>query len=111
MNRHRCEVQSLAAVPVSREQELIAGQCLALDDQAYVVSKVLERGEDAGLGMEVHKVKAPAAVLASTVLAHEPVEPSFKSARQLEISAIDRQHERVVDDAGIEPIRQDQFES
>ncbi len=43
------------------------------------------------------KIKAPAAVLAAAVLAHEPIEPALKSARQIEIGAINRQHERVID--------------
>lgn len=67
--------------------------------------QVLERREDARFGMEVHEIKTPAALLAAAVFAHETVEPALKSARQIEIGAIDREHERVIDHAGIEPIR------
>src|SRR3569623_670219 len=60
--------------------------------------------------MEVHQIKTPAAVLASAVLAHKTIKPPLKSARQLEIGAINRQHARVIDDASVEPIRQDQLD-
>jgi hypothetical protein len=60
---------------------------------------MLERGEDAGLGMEAYKVETPAAVLTFTLLAREAVEPPFKPARKFEIAAVNREHERVIDDA------------
>lgn len=80
-----CEVQSLGAIRIAREHQLVAWQCLPADNLAYVVAKMLERREAAGLGMEVHEIKAPATVLAVAVLAHEPVEPALEPARQIEI--------------------------
>src|SRR5260370_40564435 len=71
---------------------------------------MLERRETAGLGMEMHKIETPATLLPAAVLAHEAVKPALKSARQIEIRAIDGEHERVIDHAGIEPIGQDQLE-
>src|ERR1700738_142575 len=61
--------------------------------------------------MKMHKIKAPAALLVTAVLAGHAVKPTLQSPRQIEIGAIDGEYERFVQDAGIEPIRQDQFES
>ena len=104
-------VQSLGAFRVARRQhKLVAGQRLPLDDLAHVVCKMLERREAARLGMEMHKIKTPATFLPAAMLAHETVKPALKSARQVEIRAIDGEHERIIDHACIEPIRQDQLE-
>ena len=91
--------------------KLVAGQRLPLDDLAHVVCKMLERREAARLGMEMHKIETPASLLPAAMLAHETVKPALKSARQVEISAINREHECVIDHASVEPIGKDQLES
>src|SRR5207302_1810097 len=69
------EVQALGAIRIAREHQLIPRQCLPLDNLAYVVCKMLEWGEAAGLGMEMHKIETPAALLSTAMLAHEAVKP------------------------------------
>ena len=71
---------------------------------------MFQRREAAGFGVEVLKVKAPAAVLAAAVLAHEPIEPTLQAACQLEIRPVDGEDEGFVQHAGVEPVRQDQFQ-
>ncbi len=61
--------------------------------------------------MEMDEVKAPAAVLATAVLAYEPVEPALQPAGQVEIRPVDGEDERFLQHAGVKPVRQDQFES
>src|SRR3546814_14961198 len=61
--------------------------------------------------MQVVEVEAPAATLVPAVLAHQPVQPALDAAAELEIHRIDGQHQRVLDDAGVEPVREDQFDA
>ena len=107
----RRKVQAFDAVWVARDDEFVAGQGLPPNDLAQVERKVFERREAAGLGVEMQKIKTPAALLAAAVLADKPVKPALESTGQTEIGAVDGQHERVIENAGIEPIRQDQFEA
>src|SRR3546814_6770818 len=74
----------------------VARQRLAADDVAQVVGEVLEGRERARLGVQVDEVEAPAELLAATVLAHEPIKPALQATGQVEIGAVDGQHERVV---------------
>ncbi|WIG53946.1 MAG: hypothetical protein OJF48_004867 [Afipia sp.] len=61
--------------------------------------------------MEMAKVEAPSIALAAAVLAHQAVEPAVEAARQIEISAVDREHERVVKNGLVEPVRHDQLDA
>ena len=72
-----------------RDGQPVAGQRLPTDDVAQVISKVLQRREAAGFGVEVHKIKTPAAFLATAVLPHQTIKPTFQSPCQIEIGAID----------------------
>src|SRR3546814_3603861 len=56
------------------------------------------------------EVEAPARRLAAAMLAHDAVEPAFKTAGQVEISPVDRQHQRAIEHARIEPVGQDQLD-
>src|SRR3546814_12795026 len=73
----------------------VARQRRAADDVAQVVGEVLEGRERARLGVQVDEVEAPAELLAATVLAHEPIKPALQATGQVEIGAVDGQHERV----------------
>ena len=92
------------------DDQPIAGQRLAADDLAQVVGEVLERREAAGFGVKMYEVKTPAAFLAAAVLAHEPIEPALQATGQIEIRPVDGEHERFIQHAGVEPVRQDQLE-
>ena len=105
------KVQAFDAVSVAGDDEFIAGQSLPPDDLAQVERNVLERRETAGLGVEMQKIKTPAALLAAAVLADKPVKPALEAAGQTKIGAVDGQNERVIENARIEPVRQDQFET
>src|SRR5208337_515697 len=89
----------------------VAGKGLAANDVADVVGEVLERREAAGLRVQMREVETPAILLPAAVLAHDAVEPTLESARQREIPAIDGQDERVLKDAGVEPIGQDELDA
>lgn len=67
-----------------------------MHDLAPVVGEVLQRREAPGLGMQVHEPEAPTAMLMTPVLADEAIEPTFQSTGQIEIRAINGQHERFV---------------
>src|SRR3546814_10117926 len=56
------------------------------------------------------EVEAPARRLAAAIVAHDAVEPAFKTAGQVEISPVDRQHQRAIEHARIEPVGQDQLD-
>jgi hypothetical protein len=71
---------------------------------------MLERRETAGLGVEIGKVEAPTVLLAAAMLANDSIEPTLEASRQREILTIDRQNERIVESAAVEPVRQDQLD-
>src|SRR3546814_7549466 len=60
--------------------------------------------------LQMLEVEAPARRLAAAMLAHDAVEPAFKTAGQVEISPVDRQHQRAIEHARIEPVGQDQLD-
>ena len=106
IGQDRREDKTLDAASVTLDNKAISRQRLATDDLAQIVSKMLERREAAGLGVEVDKVEAPATLLATAVFADQAIKPALKSTGQTEIGSINCQHERVFQDAGVEPIRQ-----
>src|SRR5665213_1562467 len=57
------------------------------------------------------EVELPARTLFARVLADHAIKPALQAARQLEVFAIDRQHERVVEDGAIEPVRYDEIDA
>ena len=61
--------------------------------------------------MQVHDIKTPAAMLAPAVFADETIQPALQSAGEIEICAVDGQHERFIQNARVEPVGQDQIES
>ncbi|EJN03492.1 hypothetical protein PMI41_02486 [Phyllobacterium sp. YR531] len=107
----RFEGEDFGAAEALLDGQAIARQRLAADDVAQVVGEVLERRERAGLGVEMREIEAPAELLLAAMLAHQAIEPALQAARQAEIVAVDGQHERVVENGGVEPVRHDQFEA
>ena len=51
----------------------------------------------------------PVFALAAAVLAHDAVEPALQPARQIEVCPVDREHQCIIQDTGVEPVWQDQF--
>jgi hypothetical protein len=109
--RARHELKPLGTAEAALDAKPIAWKCLSADDLAHIVGEVLERREAAGLGVEMRKIEAPAVGLAAAVLADDSVKPALQTARQIEVCTVDREHERVVQNAGIEPVREDELEA
>src|SRR3546814_1010169 len=86
------------------EPERVAGQRLTPHDRAQLESEALQWRERARLHVQMLEVEAPARRLAAAMLAHDAVEPAFKTAGQVEISPVDRQHQRAIEHARIEPV-------
>src|SRR3979411_3281870 len=93
------------------DQQPVPWKGLALHDVAQFESEPLERREARRFGMEMPKIKTPSVRLPSGVLANYPIKPPLPAARQRKVSAVDRQHECVVQDRPIEPVRHDQIDS
>ena len=89
----------------------VAGKRLAANDVADVIGEVLRGERLPDFPCRCAKVKTPAVLLPAAVLANDAVEPALQPAGQREIRAIDGQDERVVEDAGVEPIGQDQLDA
>src|SRR5262245_13127303 len=61
--------------------------------------------------MKVREIEAPAALLPAAVLPYKAIEPTLQSSRQFEIRAVNGQHERLVEDTGVEPVGQDELQT
>src|SRR5712664_1254204 len=72
-------------------------------------AKIRDARETTGLDVEMRELEHPAMPLTAGVLASNPVEPALDAARQPEVGRIDRQHQRAVDHAAVEPIGQHEF--
>lgn len=68
------EVETFSAGDAALNDKLVARQPFAADDLAQVVRKMFQRREAARFGVKVFEVKTPAALLAATMFAHEPVQ-------------------------------------
>ena len=73
--------------------------------------KPFEGRQAAGLQVQMAKVEAPTVALFAAVLADQAIEPAIKSAGEIEIGPVDGQHERVVEDGLIEPVRHDHLDT
>ena len=106
-------MKSSRSLPDDRllDRQTVAGQGLAADDVAQVVGEMLEWREAAGFGVEIGEIEAPAIFLAAAMLAHEAIEPALEAAGQREIGAVDGEDERVIEDADVEPVGQDQLDA
>jgi hypothetical protein len=105
------EGEQLAVPARSIDAEAIARQGLAARDVAQLEGEALERRKARRLGMKMPEIEPPACRLFAGVLAHEAVKPALQATRQREICAVDRQHERVVKDGAIEPVRHDEIDT
>ena len=61
--------------------------------------------------MQVSEIEPPAAALLAAVLADDSVEPALQAAGEVEIRAVDGQHERVVENGPVEPVGHDQVDA
>jgi hypothetical protein len=63
-------VEALSAAQTALDNEAIARQGLAADDLPEIVGEMLQRREAARLSVQMNEIEAPAAGLASAVLAN-----------------------------------------
>src|SRR5260370_27268910 len=61
--------------------------------------------------MERAKNEPPTATLTAGVLANETIQPALQPARQIEISRVDGEDQRVIEDRAIEPVRRDEVDA
>jgi len=57
------------------------------------------------------EIKLPATALLAAVFADDAIEPPLQPARQAEICRVDGEHEGVIEDRAVEPIRHDQVDA
>ncbi len=110
--QHGPEGQQLRSVvrhPLDAQD--VAGQRLPRHQGTQVVGEVGEACRASRLAVQVPEVELPAVRLLAAVLAHQAVQPAFDAALQAEIGWVDGQHQGSVEHAGIEPVRQDQFDA
>ena len=108
---HGRKSQQFSPAGVAFDQQPVARKRLAADDVAQLEGEALERRQARRLGVEVPEFKPPAGRLTAAMLADNAIEPTLHATRQGEVSAIDRQHERIVEDGPIEPVRHDEIDS
>src|SRR3546814_20374977 len=92
-DRSRCEIVMLCARDVL-DPRRGAWQRLTPYVRAELESVARQWRERALLHVQMLEVEAPARRLAAAMLAHDAVEPAFKTAGQVEISPVDRQQDR-----------------
>ena len=61
--------------------------------------------------MQIAKLEPPSVRLTACTLANDAIKPALDAARQRKMSAVDRQHECIVQDRPIEPVPHDQVDS
>ena len=57
------------------------------------------------------KIEPPTATLMAGVLADNAIQPALEPARQAEISRVDGELQRVVEDCAVEPVRHDEIDA
>ena len=62
-------------------------------------------------GVEMAKLEPPSVQLMARMLPNDAIKPALYAARQRKVSSVDRQHECIVQDCPIEPVRHDQIDS
>ena len=92
------------AVAGNGEGQVVFRQIVVLDDLAQHPAKFLRRAIRARFLMEERHPAGPALLLVTGVLASDPVEGAFETARKLEVVRVHRQHRLLVDHALIDPI-------
>src|SRR5262249_9112804 len=103
-DRDRLEGEQLSSELIHFDREPKARQRLPARNVAQLKRKAFEWRQAAGLHVQMRNLKAPAVQLTAGMLAHDAIKPSLQAARQREICAVDRQHERIIQHGGIEPI-------
>src|SRR5665213_2972415 len=80
-------------------------------DAAQVQCEVGKTREASGLAIKVAEVELPAGHLATGVFAHQAVEPALDATGEAKVRGVERQNERGIDEARIEPVGQDELEA
>src|SRR5208282_3918600 len=96
---------------VAFDGEPIAGQRLPAREIAQLEGEALERRKARRLAVEMAEIEPPACKLSAGVLARNAIEPALEAAGQLEVFAVNGEHERLVEDGAVEPIRHDEIDA
>jgi hypothetical protein len=105
------ERQQLASSGVALDDEAVPRQWLATGNVAQFECEAFERRKARRFDVKVPEIEPPAATLTAAMLADETIEPALQSAGQAEIRPVDGQHERIVEDRAIEPVRHDEVDA
>ena len=107
----RRKSQQFPPVAIALDEQPVTRYGLPAHDVTQFESKPFEGRKARRFGMEVAKLEPPPVRLAAGMIAHDAIEPAFYPARQRKVLMVDRQHERIVENCPIEPVRYDQIDS
>src|SRR3984893_10929948 len=107
----RCKSQQFPSPTVVLDEQPVPRKGLPAHNVTQFESEPLEGRKARRFGMQVAKLEPPSVRLAARVLANDAIKPALQAARQRKVSAVDRQHERIVQDRPIEPVWHDQVDS
>ena len=96
---------------VALDIEPIARKRLAARDVAQFEGKAFERRKACGLVVEMTKGEPPTCTLATGMLAHDAIKPALQAAGQPEVVAVNREHQRFVENSFVEPVRYDEIDA
>src|SRR6185437_6304429 len=96
---------------ITLDFEPIARKRLAARNVAQLECKALERRKARRLVVEMPEIEPPTCTLSAGVLARDAIKPALETARQLEVFAVDSEHERIIKDRLVEPVRHDEIDT
>src|SRR5438552_1494159 len=91
------------------DRQPIAGERLTVNDPTQIRGEVGEPCEASRLAIQMPEIEAPALRLPTGVFAHQAVKPTLDAAGEAEVAGVDREHARGIDNAGVEPVREDEL--
>ena len=99
------------AAAIAFDVEPVAGKRLPARNVTQLEGEALERRKARRLVVEMTEIEPPTCALSASVLAHDAIKPALKTARELEIFAVDGEHERVVENGFVEPVWDDEIDA
>src|SRR6185437_8958655 len=88
-----------------------AWQRLPVGEIAQLEREALERRKARRLAVKVAEIEPPTCTLLAGVLADQAIKPALQTAGQLEVFAVDGEHERIVEDRAVEPVGHDEIDA
>lgn len=94
------------SLPLAPDLKAIPGERLAGGDAPQIEREIGDTRQTAGFFVEMGDLEQPALRLMPGMFTGDTVEPAFDTTGQAEIGRVDGQDQRAVNDAAIEPVRQ-----